>query len=116
MEAQGPDLVIGTTPISAEQEARGMRLSQAYRALAFADARRAARLSPRWAKAHGRLGEAAREIGLASLATGDEHGVVVMKACAVDAFRAAAELQPSDGGFAEAAVRVEKELSADANG
>ena len=109
MDAVGRDHMLGEEP-TAEQAARGLRRSQALRALAFADARRACRLAPSWAKAHARSAEAAREIGLACWARADRHGVEVMRIVAGDAFRAAAALEPA-GGWVAQAMKLERLLT-----
>ena len=115
-----PDLmeaVGGQAPLSAacaaptaEQAARGLRQSMAYRALAFADATRAAATAPApWGKAHARVAEAAYEIGVQCWARGDRHGVHCMRQIVGNEYRLAAEIEPS-GGFITCAMRAEKEL------
>lgn len=109
MEAVGPDAMLGATP-SAEQASRGLRRSAAYRALAFADAWRAIRLTPApWAKAHARCAEAAHEIALACWARGEPHGVRAMRQCVGNAYRVAASLEPG-AGFVAAAMHAEKDM------
>ena len=111
MEAVGANETLGFEP-TAEQAARGLRHSMAYRALAFADATRAAARAPTpWAKAHARVAEAAYEIGVQCWARHDHHGTTAMREIAANEYRIAAEIEPS-GGFLAAAMRTQKELCA----
>lgn len=112
MEALGDEAQLGAAvkePTPA-QAARGLRQSMSYRALAFADATRAAATAPiPWAKAHARVAESACEIGVQCWARGDRHGTSCMRQIAGDAYRRAAEIEPS-GGFITCAMGVEKDL------
>ena len=68
----------------------------AYRALAFADATRAAAMAPTpWAKAHARVAEAAYEIGVHCWAHGDRHGAIAMREILANEYRIASKLEPS---------------------
>ena len=80
--------------LTPEQRARGVRQSMAYRAMAFADATRAASMAPApWAKAHARVAEAAYEIGVECWARGDHHGTSCMRQIASNEYKIAAEIE-----------------------
>ena len=86
---------------------------QAYRVLAYADARRSVVLAPTWAKAHGRVAEAARELALACLRTGDEEGQSFLKTVCRCAYEDAGKLEPT-GDWLMRSMAAEKELSVQA--
>ena len=105
LEAGGPTM---STFGEAIEQGR-LTQAQAYRVLAYADARRAAVLSPQWPKAHGRVAEAARELGLACLRARDAHGQDLMKTIARCAYEEAAKLEPAADWLGRS-MALEKEL------